>query len=152
MERIRNKSYTSGIHTYSKYSIGTHGYPQVGWTDDHGKRIATTVAKAVWVYHNGWTNGMTIDHIGICKDKLCIKLEHLQLLSNFENARRTRGRDWNEGQCIRGHPNSELIYRSGRLRCQLCIKEDQKKYFNAHKEELMEKQREYRAKRNLLSE
>ena len=62
---------------------------------------------------------MTVDHV--CKVRRCVNPDHLRLLDNFENARRTSGRDWPLGQCRQGHPDSNLIITSeGRRRCAVC--------------------------------
>lgn len=104
----------------STYSTGSHGYAQIGWQDKSG-RFMTTAHRAAWVYARGQIpNGMTIDHI--CKNRRCIRVDHLRLLTNFENARRTSGRDWPLGQCANGHPNDELVVvaNSGKRVCRKC--------------------------------
>jgi len=103
----------------SRYSVGGPGYAQVGWSTD-GKTIMTTCHRVVWVHHHGpIPDGMTVDHT--CKNRRCIEITHLRLLTNFENARRTSGRDWPLGECAQGHPNTELRSDgAGRKRCRLC--------------------------------
>lgn len=110
---------TTGCHI-SNYSVGSHGYSQIGWHGDDGIRTATTGHRAAWTAFNGQIpEGVTIDHL--CKNRRCVNIAHLRALSNFENARRTFGRDWPLGQCHQGHPNS-LLHRepSGRIRCRAC--------------------------------
>lgn len=151
MRRIKSRAFkVDGGHVHCNYSIGTHGYPQVGWHDDTGSVVMTTVAKAVWSWVYGPVpKGQTIDHIGECKDKLCIEPKHLRLLSNYENARRTHGRDWELGKCARGHDNSELITTSSsRKRCRLCMNEDNRNYRKRNREEWNRKQRDYRASKS----
>ncbi len=63
--------------------------------------------RASWEHVNGEVPvGMTLDHE--CKVKRCVNPEHLRLLPNFENARRTDGRDWPLGECVNGHSNEHL--------------------------------------------
>jgi hypothetical protein len=74
---------------------------------------------------------MTIDHT--CKEKRCVRVDHLRLLDNYENGRRTSGRDWPLGQCINGHPNSDLRLvgngaKTPRLRCKKCSADYQARY------------------------
>ncbi len=105
----------------SNYSVASHGYAQVGWMDKtRGKMTGTTAHRAAWVASSGEQipEGMTVDHT--CKVRPCVNPEHLRLLSNFENARRTAGRDWPLGQCINGHDNSHLVpvrHRPGKREC-----------------------------------
>lgn len=111
----------AGCHI-STYSTGSHGYAQIGWQVGEGRRRATTAHRAAWVYAHGVQipEGMTIDHL--CKERRCVNPEHLRLLTNFENARRTDGRDWPIGECANGHPNSEVIRTSkGRHHCRTCM-------------------------------
>src|SRR5262245_2515871 len=86
----------------SRYSLGSHGYPQVGW-NEKGKRTVTLCHLAVWRYLNGEPgDGMTVDHR--CHVKRCVNIEHLRVLTNLENARRNGSGDWPvDGRCINGH-------------------------------------------------
>lgn len=106
----------------SNYSVASHGYAQIGWQDGSERRV-TTAHRAAWVYAHGTQipEGMTIDHI--CKTRRCVNPNHLRLMTNFENARRTAGRDWPVGECINGHSNEHLVKgRGGRYECKLCRK------------------------------
>ena len=107
----------SGCHV-STYSVGSHGYAQVGWqTPD--ERHMVTAHRAAWAAVYGQVpEGMTIDHT--CKNRRCVNVAHLRLMSNFENARRTEGRDWPLGECVNGHPNELLVRRGGKLMCSAC--------------------------------
>jgi len=113
----------SGCHV-STYSVASHGYAQIGWQDD--KVYMTLVHRAAWVHHTGRQIpiGQTVDHSSAagCTSHQCVKREHLRLLENYENARRTSGRDWPEGQCANGHVDPPMITvnRKGKLRCALC--------------------------------
>ncbi|MER7433163.1 HNH endonuclease signature motif containing protein [Pseudonocardia alni] len=90
----------------STYSVASHGYAQVGWQDS-GSRWVTLCHRVVWIADHGDIEpGWTVDHI--CKTRRCIRPDHLRLLSNLDNARRTSGRDWPLGQCINGHSDQEF--------------------------------------------
>lgn len=114
----------------SGYALGSHGYPQIGWHEAPGVRRATLTHRATWVHahRRQIPAGMTIDHT--CKNRRCVNPRHLRLMSNFENARRTSGRDWPIGQCINGHSNDELILTDGgrRIRCRICRGDYQRRY------------------------
>lgn len=112
----------------STYSVASHGYAQIGWHDPLTRdRVGTTAHRAAWVARNGQIpEGATIDHL--CKNRRCVNPYHLRMLSNFENARRTSGRDWPLGQCVNGHSNV-LIVRRGRKRvCSICSANWQRRY------------------------
>lgn len=112
----------NGCHI-STYSVASHGYAQIGWNVGGGKRTGTTAHRAAWVAHAGEQipAGMTIDHT--CKVKRCVNPQHLRVLSNFENGRRTHGRDWALGRCINGHSNSRLFMTArGMRQCRDCMK------------------------------
>lgn len=114
----------------STYSVANHGYAQVGWQEGAGKRHVVLAHRAAWVRVNGQVPiGMTLDHT--CKVRRCVNPSHLRLLSNYENARRNFGHDWEFGTCRKGHPDTELIEvprkaKSGRrymgLACGVCYK------------------------------
>src|SRR5258705_11557020 len=92
----------------STYSVASHGYAQIGWTDNSGIRRGTTAHRAAWTHvHGQIPAGMTVDHKPTC-DRRCVNVKHLRLLSNYENGRRTSGRDWPLGECINGHSNEFL--------------------------------------------
>jgi hypothetical protein len=111
----------------SRYSTGSHGYAQIGWVED-GERIVTLCHLALWRYLDGEPpDGMTVDHT--CKNRRCVERKHLRLLTNFDNARRTSGRDWPLGQCIAGHDDRYLHTQpNGRTRCTICRAEYQRRY------------------------
>lgn len=103
----------------STYSLASHGYPQIGWVEA-GRKYMVTAHRAAWVYAHGEQIpvGMTVDHM--CKTKQCMNPNHMRLLTNFENARRTGGRDWPLGQCAHGHSNDLLFWDGFRWRCEPC--------------------------------
>lgn len=110
----------SGCHL-STYSTASHGYAQVGWTGEDGRRIVTLCHRVAWIAEYGpIPPGLVVDHL--CHERRCINVEHLRLLTNFENARRTFGRNWPLGQCANGHPNSELEKHRGKWRCSICAR------------------------------
>lgn len=128
-------------HWISTYSVASHGYAQIGWrAEETGKMTGTTAHRAAWVHYTGEQipPGVTIDHRKGCP-RPCIRKDHLRPLINYENARRTFGRDWPLGECINGHPNSELIIADGgrRIRCRVCLKETRRKY-DARRKKLRE--------------
>ena len=121
----------------SLYSTASHGYAQIGWVEN-GKRTMTLCHRVAWVSeHGAIPEGMTVDHL--CKNRRCINVDHLRLLSNYENARRTHGRDWPLGQCVNGHPNSFLRRVRGRVHCAECYAEWQRGY-RRRKREAAEKE------------
>ena len=132
----------------STYSTASHGYAQIGWHEDDGYRRGVTAHRAAWVYHHGQQipEGMTIDHT--CKERRCVNPSHLRMLSNFENARRTDGRDWPLGECANGHSNDHLVQEpSGKWKCGPCNTEAKRRWDAANPEKLAESQRRYRAKK-----
>ncbi|WP_372489607.1 HNH endonuclease signature motif containing protein [Prescottella equi] len=117
----------SGCHV-STYSVGSHGYAQIGW-QQYGERIVTLAHRVAWIAEHGPIQpGFTVDHV--CKNRKCVNVQHLRLLSNFENARRTSGRDWELGKCVHGHGNEHLRPVNGgrKLACIICRQAWQRRY------------------------
>ncbi|MDA8440468.1 MAG: HNH endonuclease signature motif containing protein [Propionibacterium sp.] len=112
----------------STYSCGSHGYAQVSWDEGDRTIRCTTAHRAAWVHWSGAQipTGMTIDHL--CKNRKCVNPDHLRMLTNHENARRTSGRDWDLGFCVHGHPNSRLTTRGAKFVCADCSVEWQRTY------------------------
>ena len=117
-----------GINTRSKkkcwewnLSIGTHGYGQIGWYFS-GKSAGTTAHRVAWVAVNGpIPEGMTIDHL--CRNRKCVNPNHLQLLTNEENA--SNNGNSLKTHCVRGHAyEGDNLYKSprGDRRCRECAK------------------------------
>ena len=117
----------------SQYSIASHGYSQIGWQTG-GERHVVLGHRAAWVSANGQVPlGMTIDHT--CKVRRCVNPAHLRLLPNYENARRTNGRDWPMGYCANGHDATHLyeVTRSANASgkaviCRTCTQASRKRY------------------------
>lgn len=118
-ERAATKWEQSGDCWMSTYSCGRHGYAQIGWKAD-GSNHTVLAHRASWEHHMGPVPaGYTLDHL--CKVKRCVNPAHLRILPNYENARRTNGRDWPLGQCAHGHPNSRIrVQPSGKRVCSDC--------------------------------
>lgn len=105
-ERAATRAVFVGECLISTYSLGSHGYAQVGWTEgSKDERYVTTAHRAAWVHYHGrqLDPGETVDHL--CHNRPCVRREHLRALVNLENARRNApGRDWPvDGRCRHGH-------------------------------------------------
>lgn len=118
----RFTSSATGCHI-STYSVGSHGYAQIGWERKDTGRQMTTAHRAAWVaVHGQIPFGVTIDHR--CHTRRCVNVEHLRALGNTDNAARTNGRDWPLGECPKGHPDSERRqYGSSKSYCRACHNE-----------------------------
>lgn len=125
-DRVKGRAFhkwtPAGECRISSYKTRRNGYAQVGWSTG-GRSFMVSAHRAAWEYVYGPTPvGQTFDHT--CKTRDCVNPDHLRFLDNFENARRTKGRDWPLGFCINGHPNSELVTRpSGVTECAVCRRE-----------------------------
>ena len=126
-ERAAMRWTPAGECRVSTYSTGSHGYAQIGWAES-GRTYMVLAHRAAWEYVNGPVPvGMTLDHT--CKTRRCVNPHHMRVLTNYENARRTSGRDWPLGQCVNGHPQSETMrIPSGKRVCRLCRKEWRRRY------------------------
>ena len=84
----------------SNYSVGSHGYSQIGWWQE-GKSRMVLGHRLSYEIHNGpIPDGMTVDHI--CHVRRCINPDHLQLLSNRDNGIKNH-KGYNPTYCKRGH-------------------------------------------------
>lgn len=117
----------------SGYSIGSHGYGQIGWWEN-GRTRTITHHRATWTAAFGPVpDGMTLDHI--CCVKRCVRPSHLQVLSMEANSRRgTRGVEAAiEGECLHGHgpmTRKERTLRGRRVTvpfCRECQRNNQRK-------------------------
>jgi hypothetical protein len=97
LERARDR-WDDGSHgcRISTYSVGSHGYAQLGWYADRTNHMVLA-HRGAWEAERGpIPEGMT-DHM--CKQRRCVNVLHLRLLTNHENARRNTGRDMPLGRC-----------------------------------------------------
>jgi len=118
-ERAHERWEPDGDCWISTYSTGSHGYAQIGW-GVQGKSHIVLAHRASWEHVNGPVpQGMTIDHL--CKQRQCVNPAHHRVLPNYENARRTGGRDWPLGECVNGHSNDHLKEYDGRRHCSICV-------------------------------
>lgn len=124
-ERVRERAFTRYEPELdcwiSTYSTGSHGYAQIGWGGSEiTKRGVVLAHRASWEHVNGpMPIGKTLDHI--CKSRKCVNPDHMRVLENYENARRTSGRDWPLGECVNGHSNEHLqVFPDGRQHCGIC--------------------------------
>ena len=98
-----------GCHI-STYSVASHGYAQIGWHVSEGRIAGTTAHRAAWTaVHGRIPDRMTVDHL--CRQRRCVNVEHLRLLSNSENARRNRpGLDYPLGwSCKDNHDPAQRV-------------------------------------------
>lgn len=86
---------------------GTRGYRSITFSEG-GERAQMLVHRVAWIGVNGpISDGMTVHHR--CFNTSCVNvehMEHMELMDNHENARRTGGADWPIGTCKRGHDDS----------------------------------------------
>lgn len=106
----------------SQYSTTKAGYSQIGW-NENGTRFVMLGHRVAWIIAYGpIPEGATVDHV--CRNRRCVNVQHLRLLSNFENGRRNQRGDWPLGQCRNGHSNEFLTKRpDGRLGCSICMQD-----------------------------
>jgi hypothetical protein len=107
----------------STYSVGSHGYAQVGWNVDGSTRMHLVHRLVYQLVCGPIPDGMTIDHI--CRNRRCVNWLHLRLLSNKVNG--TLNGNALKTHCPQGHPYDEANtnlrrHRSGRLHrfCRAC--------------------------------
>lgn len=119
-ERLLANIETHGDCIVSLYSAGSHGYSQIGWKVK-GKVIMRLGHRVAWeAEHGSIPEGMTVDHL--CRNRRCINVDHLRLLTNVENARDNGPA--RRTHCPQGHPYDESnTYRppgSGHRKCRAC--------------------------------
>lgn len=97
---------------------GSHGYGQIGWTED-GQGFHGLTHRVAWIGQRGpIPPGHDVHHK--CFTRRCVNVEHMQILPAFENRRRTNGEDWQIGTCKNGHSNELRREIDGRIRCGPC--------------------------------
>jgi hypothetical protein len=104
----------------SNYSTGSHGYSQIGW-HEAGRRVMALGHRVAWeAEHGEIPAGLTVDHI--CRNRRCVNVAHLRLLTNEENARDNGPA--RRTHCPSGHPyNPENTYvrpTTGHRSCRAC--------------------------------
>ena len=96
----------NGCHI-STYAASKDGYARVGWHDLErgvGHIVGAGAHRVAWTARYGQIpDGMTVHHR--CFTPRCVNPDHLELLTNVENARRQKGtRELPaDGSCVRGH-------------------------------------------------
>jgi hypothetical protein len=108
-------------------TVNNKGYGVVRWGDS-----TTTAHRAAWITaHGPLPDGIVVDHL--CRNRLCVNLDHLEPVSSGENTR--RGRRPQVSHCPRGHPydgDNLHVYvdRFGRRhrQCKVCLRAAQRRY------------------------
>ena len=95
-------------------------------------------------------NGFQIDHL--CRNRACVKIDHMELVTNKENLRRGNGicaLNSRKSFCIKGHPYSEKnTYQNRRGRvCRTCMREWTRNHWLKHSKSMTEYSKKYQ-KRN----
>jgi len=113
----------SGSCVETTYSVGSHGYGQVGWREVDGTvRMALTHRVAYAAYRGDIPDGLTVDHI--CRNRRCINPMHLRLLTNVANA--SDNGNARKTHCPEGHPyEGDNVYRNpntGHRYCRECAR------------------------------
>lgn len=120
-QRILSKTDTGdGCWTFTG-AVNSRGYGSVG----AGRKGKTVLAHrvAVLVRDGEIPEGMTVDHL--CRNKRCVRPDHLEVVTVAENNRRGRAAAGYEigGRCGSGHALTEdTVYRHprGQLVCRQC--------------------------------
>lgn len=110
----------------SNYSVGSHGYAQLGWWKTGRVCCMILAHRAAWLALRGpIPDDMTIDHI--CRVRKCVNVAHLRLLTNVENARSNGNAI--KTHCPRDHPyDAENTRRDSRgfRYCKQCARDRRK--------------------------
>jgi hypothetical protein len=104
----------------STYAPGSHGYAQIGWTSDYVTQ-STTAHRAAWQFWNGpIPAGMTVDHR--CYVRRCVRVAHLRLLTNPQNASDNRQVQVNQpaGGLCRRCGDQRVAAPAGKPYCRTC--------------------------------
>ena len=96
-------------------------------TAGYGLNRGRYAHRLAWeVAHGPIPTGMQIDHL--CRNRLCVKVEHLDLVTHAENLRRGTGfsaRNARKTHCVRGHeftPENTMMKSSGSRTCRACYR------------------------------
>lgn len=97
------------------------GYLRLGYKG----RSNVGVHRIAWLEQRGpIPKHLVIDHL--CKNRQCVNVEHMELVSNAENVMRGDGpcaQNARKTHCIHGHPFSGAnlyVLKDGRRRCRIC--------------------------------
>lgn len=105
----------------STYSVGSHGYSQIGWSEG-GRTQMRLGHRVAWeATHGPIPDDLTVDHV--CRRRRCVNVEHLRLLSNVDNA--TDNGQGRKTHCPSGHPyDQENTHRDGHghRSCRACAR------------------------------
>lgn len=90
----------------SRYTPNQYGYAVLYWREGgrSGPFHGTGAHRAAWTGTHGQIEGeLTVHHK--CFNTICVNVDHLELMTNVDNARRQKGaRDVpDDGSCARGH-------------------------------------------------
>lgn len=89
------------------------------------KRKAIKAHRAAWMLANGPVpEGMVLDHI--CRDRACINLEHLRVVTQQENIMAGLHNIDNRSHCNQGHPfikENIMVRKNGKRECAECNRE-----------------------------
>lgn len=111
---------TNCIYPNSKYR--SDGYAFMYYPP---KRKAIKAHRAAWMLANGPVpEGMVLDHI--CRDRACINLEHLRVVTQQENIMAGLHNIDNRSHCNQGHPfikENIMVRKNGRRECAECNRE-----------------------------
>ena len=110
-----------------------------GSVSRHGRN--TTAHRAVYeVAHGQVPDGLVIDHL--CRNLLCCRPDHLEVVTNQENVRRGDAawingeRQRSKSHCLQGHPlSSGNLYTTpnGTRQCRTCKRERNRRYSNGRR-------------------
>lgn len=87
-ERLTRKSHRVDDCIVWTGQRGATGYGKVTFPRDNGRRAHTGAHRAAWLIHRGPISdpSAVLDHL--CRNRDCINVEHLELVSAVENVRR----------------------------------------------------------------
>lgn len=98
--------------------------------------------RLAWVMHNGSIpDGLTVDHV--CRNRACVKLSHLRLLTRGENVLAGTGysgRNKRKQVCPRGHAY-DIVFKNGKRWCRACKREQDAKRYAKNKATINAKRR-----------
>lgn len=97
------------------------GYGNFGMGGHAGLTMRAPRA-AVLLTRGSIPDGMEVDHL--CRVRLCVRPDHLEVVTREENNRRRCEAMRNRTECPKGHPMSGdnlMVTSSGRRRCRTCI-------------------------------